>query len=96
MLHSISSELTQQHNSPCPHLLSYFAFYKPLVTFLLHVLQTEPVNLPLKPCLFGINHFIGTEGLNGLVLQHARQQKGYLDSLIRMGDEFRNEAYTHR
>ena len=29
-------------------------------------------------------------------LQNARQQKGYLDSLIRIGDAYNNEAYTHR
>lgn len=29
-------------------------------------------------------------------LQNARQQKGYLESLIRIGDAYNNEAYTHR
>ena len=29
-------------------------------------------------------------------LQNARQQKGYLESLIRIGDTFNDEAYTHR
>ena len=29
-------------------------------------------------------------------MQNARQQKGYLESLIRIGDSYNNEAYTHR
>jgi len=32
----------------------------------------------------------------GHTLQNARRQKGYTESLIKIGDAFGNEHYTHR